>query len=35
MAAIDVGTGPASILFDGMNIWVANTGSNSVTKVRP
>ena len=32
---IDVGTGPDGVVFDGMNIWIANNGSNSVSKVRP
>src|SRR5207253_11447517 len=31
-AQFHVGTGPAA--FDGANIWVANQGSNSVTKLR-
>ena len=29
-----VGTFPCGIAFDGANIWVANNGSNSVTKLR-
>ena len=28
-----VGTGPAAVCFDGANIWVANFGSNNVTKL--
>ena len=28
-----VGTYPAGLAFDGTNIWVANNGSNSVTKL--
>jgi YVTN family beta-propeller protein len=32
---VQVGHGPAGIAFDGVNIWVANNGSNSVTAVRP
>ena len=31
---IKVGSGPQGIAFDGANMWVANTGSNSVTKFR-
>jgi hypothetical protein len=31
----DVGTYPYGIAFDGANIWVANTDSNSVSKLRP
>ncbi len=26
---------PSSVAFDGANIWVANSGSNTVSKVRP
>src|SRR5512139_2211454 len=29
-----VGTSPMGIAFDGANIWVANSGSNNVTKLR-
>src|SRR5574337_1001960 len=29
-----VGTYPCGIAFDGTNIWVANTNSNSVTRLR-
>ena len=29
-----VGTGPQRVVFDGINIWVTNTDSNSVTKLR-
>jgi DNA-binding beta-propeller fold protein YncE len=29
-----VETGPEAVAFDGANIWVANSGSNSVTKLR-
>jgi DNA-binding beta-propeller fold protein YncE len=29
------GTGPYGVVFDGANIWVANNGSNKVTKIRP
>ena len=31
---ITVGTHPTGIAFDGANIWVANYGSNNVTKLR-
>ena len=31
---IVVGTQPTAIAFDGANIWVANYGSNNVTKLR-
>ena len=30
---ISVGTNPSAIASDGANIWVANTGSNSITKI--
>lgn len=29
-----VGSGPVGVAFDGANIWVANNGSNNVTKLR-
>ena len=29
-----VGTAPRAVAFDGANIWVANSGSNNVTKLR-
>ncbi len=29
-----VGTNPVGVAFDGANIWVANRGSNNVTKLR-
>src|SRR5271165_3660461 len=29
-----VGSGPQGVAFDGANIWVANAGSNNVTKLR-
>ena len=32
---IDVGISPRSILFDGINLWVVNQGSNSISIVRP
>jgi DNA-binding beta-propeller fold protein YncE len=28
-----VGSEPYGVAFDGTNIWVANSGSNSVTKI--
>ena len=31
---VGVGNGPAGIAFDGANIWVANSGTNNVTKLR-
>ena len=31
---ITVGDGPTGIVFDGANIWVTNTGDNTVTKLR-
>jgi hypothetical protein len=31
---IPVGTQPNDVAFDGENIWVANNGSNNVTKLR-
>ena len=33
-ASVAVGADPAGLAFDGSNIWVANRGSNSVTKLR-
>jgi hypothetical protein len=33
-AAFNVGKFPIGITFDGINIWVANGGSNTVTKLR-
>ena len=33
-AQFSVGTGPRGIAFDGASIWVANSGSNNVTKLR-
>jgi len=33
-AAFNVGKFPIGITFDGTNIWVANAGSNTVTKLR-
>ena len=33
-ASFPVGTDPAGMAFDGANIWVANDGSNNVTKLR-
>jgi collagen triple helix repeat protein len=30
-----VGTAPTSMAFDGTNLWVVNSGSNNVMKVRP
>jgi hypothetical protein len=32
-ASFPVGTTPSGVAFDGANIWVANTGSNTVTKI--
>jgi len=32
---IDVGISPRTILFDGVNLWVVNQGSNSISIVRP
>jgi YVTN family beta-propeller protein len=32
--AFGVGTRPLGVAFDGANIWVTNTGSNTVTKLR-
>ena len=32
--AFAVGNGPQGVAFDGANIWVANYGSNNVTKLR-
>ena len=34
VASFPVGTDPEGLTFDGANIWVANTGSNNVTKLR-
>lgn len=33
-SSFTVGTNPVGIAFDGANIWVANNGSNNVTKLR-
>ena len=30
-----VGANPHAVAFDGVNIWVANEGSDTVTKLRP
>ena len=29
-----VGSNPVAVAFDGSNIWIANQGSNNVTKLR-
>jgi len=29
------GSGPAGIVFDGIHIWVANSGSNTITRYEP
>jgi len=29
----NVGQGPRGVAFDGTNIWVANSGGNTVTKI--
>jgi DNA-binding beta-propeller fold protein YncE len=31
-SAIAIGNGPAALAFDGANIWVANSGGNTVQK---
>jgi len=35
ITSYDVGSWPNDICFDGTNIWVTNSGSNVVTKLRP
>jgi DNA-binding beta-propeller fold protein YncE len=30
-----VGSGPNGLAFDGTNMWVVNTGDNSITKLSP
>ena len=32
--SFSVGSNPVGVAFDGANIWVANTSSNNVTKLR-
>ncbi|HEY6370929.1 MAG TPA: hypothetical protein VIX37_10140, partial [Candidatus Sulfotelmatobacter sp.] len=32
LGTFDVGTSPLNVAFDGANIWVANEGSNTVSK---
>jgi DNA-binding beta-propeller fold protein YncE len=34
LGTIVVGTSPTEIAFDGANIWVVNSGTNNVTKLR-
>lgn len=34
-AAIEVGVAPKAVAFDGRSVWVANSVSSTVTKVRP
>jgi YVTN family beta-propeller protein len=34
-ATVTVGSGPFGVAFDGTYIWVANTSSNSVSKIDP
>ena len=34
LGTYSVGSGPKPLVFDGANIWVGNTGSNTVTKLR-
>jgi YVTN family beta-propeller protein len=32
---IRVGSGPVDVTWDGRNLWVANAGSNTVSKINP
>ena len=32
---LKVGNAPWGVCFDGTNIWIANEGSNSVSKITP
>jgi hypothetical protein len=34
LGTFTVGNSPAGVAFDGANIWVSNTASNSVTELR-
>jgi len=33
LGTFTVGTNPVGVAFDGANIWVANAGSNNVSKL--
>jgi DNA-binding beta-propeller fold protein YncE len=33
LGTFSVGTGPAGVAFDGSSIWVANVGSDTVSKL--